>query len=176
MQLKFGDTIYLNTLKDLTLAADGIFSADCSVQRLNQTFGTDEHLFKVVPRQYYDAAEELKKSSSANHIDEQQEKLLVESYNNEIKINQLRLSKKMQTSVVYGDTVMLQHAKSGRWLTVVTTKFAKVQNHHRRVKLTNHPSTSCWFSMLAHHKINQRGDIIRYNSSVKLSSPKLSSL
>ena len=133
MQLKFGDTIYLNTLKDLTLAADGIFSADCSVQRLNQTFGTDEHLFKVVPRQYYDAAEELKKSSSANRIDEQQEKLLVESYNNEIKINQLRLEKKMhaQTSVVYGDTVMLQHVKSGRWLTVVTTKFAKVQNHHR---------------------------------------------
>jgi len=164
-------------LKDLTLAADGIFSADCSVQRLNQTFGTDEHLFKVVPRQYYDAAEELKKSSSANRIDEQQEKLLVESYNNEIKINQLRLEKKMhaQTSVVYGDTVMLQHVKSGRWLTVVTTKFAKVQNHHRRVKLTNHPSTSCWFSMLAHHKINQRGSIIHYNSSVKLSSPKLSS-
>jgi len=64
----------------------------------------DDDLFQIVPRMYYDAAEEMSKSSSRSN-----QALLQESCIREQKINEIRLIEKMnsQKNVLYGATIQL---------------------------------------------------------------------
>jgi hypothetical protein len=76
---------------------------------------------------------------------------------NESALNQTYFSKSIGNVIKYGDVVQLKHKKSGKFITVTTTKTAEFERENLVVLLQEGGEALSWMTILPKLKIDQEG-------------------
>eukprot|EP00605_Chrysophyceae_sp_TOSAG23-4_P001362 GSChrysophyteH1.ASY1.ANO1.1482.1 assembled CDS len=174
--LKIGDFVtFINPKYNGMLSAEGILLPDLV---LNTNLSTlDDALFSIHLQRQYSASREYEdcvKTSDEQGIDisdaSNQKFLnaLIKSRDNETKLNNDYMSKRVGESVRFGDIIQLFHCKSGKYLTVEANILAKNERENMSVALDSGGNPYSWLVVTPRFKIDREGHDREINCSLEM--------
>lgn len=173
LDLKVGDYVTFNNVKfGAFLSAEGILLDDLVVAEDGMF---DDCIFCIHLQRQYSALRELSEFLATNEIDPKKiddvnllkyYKALVRGRDNETKLNDSYLKKKMGQQVVFGDIIQLFHVKSGKYLQVIPDQLAKTERENIRVQLNARGDSYSWIQLMPRYKIDREGDEITSGSEM----------
>lgn len=137
--------------------------------------------FRICPQLRYEMQRNLEKSKVGTYSEAQRAYLLARSQkeenDNSLRLQQFTKRSKSQAGsrrriLRYGDTVQLQHVKSGKFLSMAPKKVAKIRKDCLVVDLLHGGSESSWFQVLPRFKVRAEGAPIFAGDQIFLRSVK----
>eukprot|EP01032_Pedospumella_encystans_P017195 gene17195-19603_t len=168
--LKIGDYVIFSDILGCFLSVEGIL--------LEELVGVDaisslhDSVFCVHLQRQYSAARELnafleKYGMDVKNVTEESElkylAALERGTENENKLNDNYMRKKLGQIVLFGDIIQLYHVKSGKYLQVLPGKLAKEERENTRVGLDLNGNAYSWIQICPRFKIDKDGDRILSN-------------
>ncbi|RHY85503.1 hypothetical protein DYB37_001865 [Aphanomyces astaci] len=166
-----GDTIYLKIDGEGNVHSDGFVD-----ERLGCIEMTSQHdaaqelegcLFKVLPKLSYEAHKALQRIKSQFAEGSDKYILMAQQAKVESDLNATvcRRTGDDGQVVLYGQTIQLQHVRSGKFLTSRVKTLADLT-------LQEEGSTKCWFTFLPRYKTRSVGSSVEFNDAVCVSRAK----
>ncbi len=135
----------------------------------------DDALYCIHLQRQYSAAREFEEFMASEH-DEDPNDASLKRYtaalrkgrDNETKLNDNYMDKKMGEPVKFGDIIQLLHIKSGKYLTVSPTILANDERENMSVMLNSHGNVYSWLIVTPRFKIDREGDVVQDASEMYL--------
>lgn len=135
----------------------------------------DDALYCIHLQRQYSAAREFEEFMASEH-DEDPNDASLKRYtaalrkgrDNETKLNDNYMDKKMGEPVKFGDIIQLFHIKSGKYLTVSPTILANDERENMSVMLNSHGNVYSWLIVTPRFKIDREGDVVQDASEMYL--------
>eukprot|EP01040_Poterioochromonas_malhamensis_P001446 gene1446-1534_t len=174
--LRIGDYVTFKNIKhNGLLCAEGILLEDLIIEENIKVF--DDSLFCIHLQRQYSAARELEEFLRTNKIDPKNIsdanltkyfQALKRGADNESRLNDSYMQKKLGQTVVFGDIIQLYHVKSGKYLKVIPDQLAKDERENIRIVLDSKGSSYSWMQVCPRYKIDRDGDRVLNNSEIYL--------
>eukprot|EP01038_Epipyxis_sp_PR26KG_P008072 gene8072-10935_t len=174
--LKIGDCVVLrDVLKGCNLCVEGILQEDlCGVDDSENLL---DSVFCIHLQRQYSASRDL--DAFLKHYDmdvrnivddgaKRYLKALQRGLENEKKLNDNYMKKKLGQLVLFGDIIQLFHVKSRKYLQAKPDELAKDERDNIRVKLDASGSSLSWLQVCPRFKIDRDGDRILNNAELYL--------
>jgi hypothetical protein len=170
--LKIGDYVTFKSVKyDSFLTAEGILLEDLNISNGGMF---DDCIFCVHLQRQYSAARELNDFLSVGVPDKNDVstmkylQALQRSKENEQKLSDGYMRKRMGQAVSFGDCIQLFHVKSGKYLQVIADQLAKTERENLRAVLSSHGDSFSWLHVTPRFKIDREGDSVQSGAEIYL--------
>ncbi|KAJ1428063.1 hypothetical protein B484DRAFT_450044, partial [Ochromonadaceae sp. CCMP2298] len=166
--LKIGDyVVFSDAVLNCFLNVEGILLED--IVGTEAIGSLHDAIFCVHLQRQYSASRELnafleKYNMDVKNIAEESEQKYLQALergrDNENKLNDNYMRKKIGQVVLFGDVIQLFHVKSGKYLQVVPGKLAKEERENVRLGLDVNGNAYSWLQIQPRFKIDKEGDRI----------------
>jgi len=199
--LRFGDTLQLfcedvgGTGSGGFLAADGFSDGHCDIRRVLDEGAASkvaDNLFRVVAKLQSGCqkklAQQLAKSlehvggeknpdGEAEAVIDPEDQAAIDRFRQEAHSEAVQNAYEVERSagqvVHYGQTIQLEHLKSGKMLAIRSKEVADNESHCQKVCVSEHGGPDAWWVTEPRYRLMGSGEPVRYGDSISISSGKV---
>ncbi|CAK4925818.1 unnamed protein product [Aphanomyces euteiches] len=167
-----GDTIYLSIDGEGIVHSDGF--VDERLGCVADSAQLEQCLFKVLPKLSYEAHKALERVKQQLSEASDKYMLMAQQAKIERDLNDA-ISRRIDEDgqvVQYGQTIQLQHVRSGKFVASRIKTLADVDKTCMKLSLQEEGSTKCWFTFLPRYKTRSLGSSVMFNDAVCISRAK----